>query len=253
VHAPRTDEWFEVKLDEKSTGCCCLVLGDRVLDAVPFSAISHDIVLIAAREDLQRAGGSLRCTVVDDVSGEPLPARVLVRPASGSSQSASTDANGLVRIEHLLEGEMQVDVNAMNHATANRAIKIERGTELDLGVIRLKGNVSVSGRVTKPPDTPPWRLVYAYRIPETNFVAEEYGSAANVGSDAGFAFESLEPSMYLVGWQNRAPPDLRPVKSGLLGGWTIIDARSRSVDGVQIVITKQMWESTTEYLRLHAR
>jgi hypothetical protein len=253
VHAPRADEWFEVKLDETTNGCCCLALADRVLDAVPFDASSHDVVLVAARADLQRAMGSLRCSVVDDASGQPLSAGLSIRPAAGAAQSLATDANGSVRAAPVIEGEARVVVNAMNHAAVIRMITIERGKELDLGVIRLKANVSISGRVVMPAGIEPWPSVFAHRIAEDKHGAEEEArSGGRVESDAQFTIKNLEPGMYVVGWQGPSVPDLKPIESGLIQGWAIVDARSGSVQGVQIVITKDMLKSESANARARA-
>jgi hypothetical protein len=252
VHAPQADEWFEVKFDAKSSGCCCLALGDRVLDAVPFSAASHDIVLVASSADLKEAVGSLRCSVVDDTTGESLLANVVVRPAAGALRHGMPDANDIIRVDHLLEGEAQVQVNAMNHAPANRTVKIERGAEIDLGVIRLAPYVSISGRVPAPQGKLPWRAVFAHRIPDDKHVAEDFGFPASVRLDGQFTFDGVEPGRYLIGWQSGAAPELKPVQTGLIAGWTIVDARSRSVEGVQIVITENMLKSTPEWTRSNA-
>ncbi len=246
-----TDRWFKVTFDEKSTGCCCLVLGDRVLDALPFSASTHDLVLIASLEDLQRAAGSLSCSIVDDATGRPVTANVSVRPAAGSTRHAATDETGKLVVDRLLEGEARIEISAKDHALKSLTTTIQRGAQSDLGVIGLVPNVSISGWVRMPDGAPPWAAVYAFTIDENKRVPTSEVAMARTVSRGEFTFASLPPGSYLIGWQPVSPPELKPVQSGLIQGWKVVDAHSGPIQGVEVVITPTMWEST-EKLRAFA-
>jgi hypothetical protein len=137
-----SDDWYDVKLRSATAGCCCVLLGQRVLAAQPFTPGARDVTLAVSVEDMHRATGSLRFELVDDASGTPIAgARATVRPSDGPACVVDAYGSKVVVFPHVLPGAATLEVEADRHAHGRRTLAIRAGEELDLGTIRLPASV----------------------------------------------------------------------------------------------------------------
>jgi hypothetical protein len=138
VPAESDDAWFRVKLEHQTSGCCCLIRGKRVLDAVPFSPGTTRIDMTVSPSDVPPPTGALRLTLVDDVSGKPVAwTSVIVRYADKHSGGAGGDELGKVYIDQLTVGYGVAEITAEEYEKAELPVVIRPGVDTDLGVVRL--------------------------------------------------------------------------------------------------------------------
>lgn len=248
-----SDDWYEIAMDSRESACCCLLLGNRVLDFAPITPDTDSIVLTASRDDLQRSFGSLSVTVVDDASGEPLLAVVEVHPETGPTRNTTTDANGKAGADHLLQGDLFVRVHSDLRAPITRRAVIRPGETVDLGVIRMVKTVDITGWVEDPvagasghkvvhasgadpvqSDEVRTPSVFAYRIDPEQPLPQDPTATENADASGAFQLASLSPGEYLISSVRNRPPSIQTVREHKVLGWVYVDARFGSVSGVRV-------------------
>jgi hypothetical protein len=247
--ASGTDEWYDVTLSTAQSGCCCLMIGDHVLDVVAFASAVTSVTLETSIEDVHRATGSVRFIILDAVTKKALVgAQATLRPASGPALVAETFNEGIVDYPHVLPGDAQLEIDAPGHAHGKQKLTIHAGEETDLGTLSLPASVAITGSIDMPKGSDATRTpvveVFAYRIEEGD---ASYVTTVHADADGKIAFEKLDPGEYLIAWQPRHPaPNVGPVQKGAIPGWIYVDARYGDVRGVHIAVTAAMWgaEST---------
>ncbi|MBL8859410.1 MAG: carboxypeptidase regulatory-like domain-containing protein [Planctomycetes bacterium] len=147
-HSPdvATGRWTVAEFKPPQSGCACAVLGNRVLDAVPFASGQAQVGLHVAMQDLRAARGGLELSVVDDATEFPIRgALVSHQPPVGRARSLLTDAVGRVRFEDLLVGDAQLTVSMQDFVPKSRHTLVVQGTTADAGEVRLIRCVAKDG------------------------------------------------------------------------------------------------------------
>jgi hypothetical protein len=232
VTRPVSDEWFEVALESKASACCCLMLGNHVLDVAPFDETTASVSLVASRDDLLGWLGSVRLTVIDDVSGEPITAIVEARPEIGAARRVDTDGRGYASVDHLMQGDVVVHVYASVRAPVTRKVTVRGGEVADLGVIRMVKTVDIAGWFERAESEGAFSNIYAYRIdgdePKMNDMS------TRIDSNGAFTFNGVPPGQYLLSVTGMARPSLEAVRADKVMGWAYVDARFGAVNGVRV-------------------
>ncbi len=248
-----TDDWYDVTLRSARAGCCCVLLGKRVLAVQPFPSAAHDVTLDVSVEDMRRATGSLRFELVDDRTNTPISgARATVRPADGPACVVDMFGSKGVVFPHVLPGAATLEIEADGHAHGKQTVMIRAGEDMDLGTIRLPASVAIYGTVELPSD---WTAthqfgpeVFAYRVEKDG--SAPYLRSVTASTQGEFVFEELDPGAYFVAWQPRHPvPAVGPVRNGAIPGWVFVDAHIGSVHDVHVGVTPAMWSA--EATRAH--
>ncbi len=232
VTRPVSDEWFEVTINSKGSACCCLMLGNHVLDAVTFDESTTSVALVASCDDLLGWFGSVRLTVVDDISGDPITAIVEARPEIGDTRRVDTDARGYVQVDRLTQGEVVVHVYASLRAPITRKITLRGGETADLGVIRMVKTVDIGGWVERAEGERASANVFAYRIDgEATLISD---LSTKIESNGSFTFKGASPGLYLLSLTGATRPSIKAVQEDRVRGWAYVDARFGAVNGVRI-------------------
>lgn len=138
------DAWFRVGLSHCTSGCCCLLQRDRVLDVVPFGAGTTRMDMVVAMDKLPPPPpprGSLTMVVVDDLTGDPLPkASVSVRYGPDVHQiiEATSGSAGWLKLDQLPLGTATVGVTEKEHQGKELTADIKADVTTDLGTVRLR-------------------------------------------------------------------------------------------------------------------
>jgi hypothetical protein len=145
-------------------------------------------------------------------------------------------------IASVMPGEAVVEVETAQYARFQQSTIIRSGAETDLGTLRLRSKVSVSGSIVYPSGISVQRpFVFAYLVdPRTDSTDPRQPITATC-QDNAFRFDKLDPGNYIVGWE--APsvqPRVKSVREGSINGWRYVDARSGDAAGVRIELTEQM-------------
>jgi hypothetical protein len=244
-----TDAWYRVNLDSDASGSCCLMLGDRIVDAAPFSSRSSEIVLVASREDIQSSTGSLRFTIVDTQTGALIPNLfVRITPSAGAVRTVKPDLRGGVLVDGLPEGDTKVEIwiDKVRDASSPRAgfaswttgrsvsaetVVIHAGRVTDMGRKSVEHIVSISGWVDALPDGDKSARVFATHEDENGSVRVEETTPDAHGK---FTFSGLKSGFYRVGCHML--PNAQTV---------LVDARFADVEGVHIAASADDLKSTS--------
>jgi hypothetical protein len=110
--------WTTIAFPEPLSGCACVVLGTRVLDAAPFVAGQESVVLHVSVESIQRERRTLQVLVRDSAGLAPLPnAIVKFEPPFGRQRVQYSNSNGLATADDLLAGDLFVAVELAGYVT----------------------------------------------------------------------------------------------------------------------------------------
>jgi hypothetical protein len=243
---PNTEGWYEIDPQSTERFCCCVLAGDYVLDAVLVPRGAKEITLVVALSDVRALFGSVKLSVVADESGEPLlNTRVTLTPSTGKASQTLGAARGNVGFERVIAGECAVSVHAPGRVTVTRSIAVRSGEVTDVGVVRLIETVSISGRV-RGPALDGKRLLVRLGLndgPAPGTIAVHAWSIP-VSTDGTFRFVELAPATYVLGpAMAQPPPDPDAVRRGLHPGWTWIDARGGSLEGVVLDLPQEVLDA----------
>lgn len=242
VRRPGSDAWMQAAFDRGVDGWACVVMGERVLDAVPFTAGQELVVLTVRSEDLVVPRFELVCEVRDAITNAPLaPAFVRATPFTGHAIESRTAASGTVTVTDLCTGSVRIFVRATDHQSEERVVHVERHESVHVESFALTPVLSIRGRVRYPPSG---AVVYSVALVRIGESAREPSASAWSTRNQGEHFElgSLVPDEYMVGISVPAwgLPVASHVRRGEVDGWRVVDLRRAGVDGIELEITEEL-------------
>jgi hypothetical protein len=131
------------------------LVGDRVLRTQEVDSVASKVVFVLTREECDAALGGLRFKVVDENGDTPaVPITCVMHLDANDSGTPLISSNsGEFRLQRLLPGPLGLEIVATGYASARLEIRVEPGTERDLGEIRLKSGTAIRGRIFSPDDS----------------------------------------------------------------------------------------------------
>jgi hypothetical protein len=242
VRAEGTDQWMIATFNAPTKGCACVLLGDRVLDAVPFGIGQESVVLRVRSEDLRGSRCALDVIVKDAASGAALRgATVTVTQFDGKRHVAPTDEAGRSRFEDVQAGEVRLEISASEHEPREQLIALAFGERGRVETVSLASTVSVRGRVRFPPSGRVMHTVDAARVDGKAMGSNAVGRSTYHDNDE-FEILGLLPGEYIVGVSSLAwpRPSVESVRRGEVRGWTFVDLRWGRRDGLELEIDETL-------------
>lgn len=240
VRSEKPDQWMLASFKVPTAGCACVLLGERVLDAVPFTAGQELVVLRVDPSTLFVQRCAIEVAVIDEVSGLPVAdASVRITPQDGRERIAHTDTTGRARVEEMPVGEMQVVVRSARHSAAEKRVKLVASERVHSETISLVPVRWIRGSVRFPASGPVKYAVAAVRIGDR-------GRGPNASAwlsgkvESQFELGPLAPGEYMVGVNLPAMglPVALHVRKGEVDGWCIVDVKTSDVDRITLDISE---------------
>lgn len=120
-----------------------VVVNQRVMCKQYVRSTAELVHLTLTSEDLQRMQAALRLVVVDDATGDPVQAEIVI----GSGPPLETAEDGTLALERLPSGPLGVSVEAPGFTLAWQRVSLAPGVTHDLGEVRLRRPARIAGRV----------------------------------------------------------------------------------------------------------
>ena len=232
------DEYGAVTLHVDGPAWISLVASHQVLAKQRVEPADEVVTFTLNPEELDALTATVRATVLDAVTGEPLEAKGHLGddPFHNGETRSNTDAStGALVIEGTLPGRKWLIIDSAGRASVKREVDVARGAILELGEIVMHEPVSIRGSVTGADGTPLEAVVKWGVLDEVSGnVTWAAQTSAQSGPDGSFVIPRLEPAVYIVwspGLPARSP---RPHDASRASRAASVDARTQSVEDVEL-------------------
>ena len=154
-----------------------------------------------------------------DSEGQPLPSTWCSLEVVGEGESSvwgiqlpTTGSDGITQSSSVRSGKYKLRVNHQQHAQyVSQAFSVVDGQVADLGDIRLKRTVQVTGRVVDDTGKPVENATASLTTPEGKAVF--MWSMATSGSDGRYVLSGVEPGQYFIKFEAKGlAPQQKPIQ-----------------------------------------
>jgi hypothetical protein len=246
--------WTTIAFPEPLSGCACVVLGTRVLDAAPFVAGQESVVLHVSVESIQRERRTLQVLVRDSAGLAPLPnAIVKFEPPFGRQRVQYSNSNGLATADDLLAGDLFVAVELAGYVTERVGVTLGASPQPLVRTVLLSRAFSIRGRTRFAGKAPGHVVLVSYLVDPPN----EAGSrriGEFIVKSGEFSVDGLRPGAYMIGVANSpARPDPARVRRNEVDGWVWVDLTRGDVDGVTLDVSAALGEIIGSELEVNSQ
>ncbi|MCA8968684.1 MAG: carboxypeptidase regulatory-like domain-containing protein [Planctomycetes bacterium] len=203
-----------------------VLLRQQVLAKNELPPDATEVELKVTNRDIEATYAAARVRIVDATTGAPIAgARVSFSDRQSSGAGKPTDAGGFVHVEKIIPGLLAFEVRAIDHERYHSNMRVEPGSNLDLGTIRLGAPRKISGRVVDANGEPVSGVDFAWvaRDRYQGVVSWERGTSTQSQSDGTFTLFDCGPGRYFV----RAMTTSRIAE-------TIVDTSAGDIEGLEI-------------------
>ncbi len=231
----KSDPWAVLDVPDSESGCACAVLAGVVVGSAPFAARQSRVEIAVSSVVLAGLRGSAEVLVVEADSRLPIAgAHVMFRSGRDRIVEAVTDPHGWARSENLTSGKLVVVAWNEGFQRTESESNVRGGGPPERVTIALSRAVKISGRMSMSDAAGGWLPIRLHVLGPR--IVERAWEQTDQNGD--FTFSDLEPAEYAIAPAPLDRPDPKLVRRGEQEGWTYVDARGGSVEGLRIVISK---------------
>ncbi|MCA8968685.1 MAG: carboxypeptidase regulatory-like domain-containing protein [Planctomycetes bacterium] len=178
-----------------------VLLRQQVLARKLLAPDATEIEFIVATDALGAVYASARLRIVSIETGMPIEgARVSFSDRQSGGMGKPTDADGFVTIDRIVPGILELEVRAKDREYYHSNIRVEPGSKIDVGTIRLGAPRKIEGRVVDQQGKPVSgaKFTWIQRGRYAGIVPWDRGASAGSKSDGTFALWGCGPGQYFV-------------------------------------------------------
>ncbi len=199
---------------------------------------TDEVVFVLSQEALNANVASVRVRTIDSVGRKPVAGAIVMVSSSGSGtdKGAATDASGLVTLEGLAPGRIDLSIGAAGYGNVFGVIDAEPGVLTDLGDVVLDREVEVHGRFV---DEKGEGVKVSYQLgvldPASGKLQMDRNSHETSTASGEFTLSGLGRKQYVLRTANHdAVLDPKRDETTWVSGHVLVDVRAGPISGLVI-------------------